>query len=223
VGIVTLNDERTLSEQSRGTFVADAAPVLTAGRRAKRGFDLAVAAIALILLSPLILIVFVALKLDSRGAVFSWQVFYGYGSRPIQVLKIRSAGPHTEASGLSSSATSLGRVLRRCGIDELPQLFNVLRGDLSIVGPRLHICRQDLADWHLTPLLNVKPGMIDPAQVGETRAGLRTNEQRVEDDLGYVENWSLFLDIKIILKAVFSMRMQEPFDEGEDGKLAVYR
>jgi lipopolysaccharide/colanic/teichoic acid biosynthesis glycosyltransferase len=223
VGIVTLNDERTLSEQSRGTFVADATPVSTVGRRAKRVFDLAVATVALILLSPLILIVFVALKVDSRGRVFCWQVFYGYGSRPIQVLKIRSAGPHTEASGLSSSATPLGRVLRRSGIDELPQLFNVLRGDLSIVGPRLHVCRQDLIDWHLTPLLNVKPGMIDPAQVGEAREGLRTNERRVEDDLGYVENWSLFLDIKIILKAVFSMRMQEPFDEGEDGKLAVYR
>ena len=100
--------------------------------------------------------------------------------------------------------TPVGRILRRTGIDELPQLLNVLRGEMSIVGPRPYTSRQDLFENRLMPLLNVKPGMTGWSQITESREGLRTTEQRIIDDLHYVENWSLLLDIKIILMTAFS-------------------
>jgi len=96
--------------------------------------------------------------------------------------------------------------LRQNGIDELPQLLNVLRGEMSIVGPRPYTSRQYVFGKQIMPLLNVKPGMIGWSQISESREGFRTTEQRINDDLHYVENWSLFLDIKIILMTTFSQR-----------------
>jgi putative colanic acid biosynthesis UDP-glucose lipid carrier transferase len=102
--------------------------------------------------------------------------------------------------------TPFDRILRRTGIDELPQLLNVLRGEMSIVGPHPYTSRQDLFENHFMPLLNVKPGMTGLSQITEAREGFRTTEQRIKDDLHYVENWSLFLDIKIILMTAFSQQ-----------------
>jgi lipopolysaccharide/colanic/teichoic acid biosynthesis glycosyltransferase len=98
----------------------------------------------------------------------------------------------------------LGAALRRSGIDELPQLVNVLRGELSIVGPRPCAAPADFSGGRPTPLLNVKPGMIDCAQIAALN-DFRTSEQRFNDAKHYVESWSLLRDIKIILMTFFSM------------------
>jgi lipopolysaccharide/colanic/teichoic acid biosynthesis glycosyltransferase len=100
--------------------------------------------------------------------------------------------------------TPVGRVLRRSGIDELPQLLNVLRGEMSIVGPRPYSCHQDLFENRVIPLPDVKPGMIGSSQITEFREGLGTTDERINNDLHYVENRSLFLDIKILLMSAFS-------------------
>jgi lipopolysaccharide/colanic/teichoic acid biosynthesis glycosyltransferase len=204
--VVALHDDRSISGQNGGRFLADVVPSLGARRCAKRLFDIVVATTSLILLSPIILVVSVAVKIGSRGPLFSREILYGYGNQPIRVLKFRSVKTCVETNRLNLCATSVGRVLRQNGIDELPQLLNVLRGEMSIVGPRPYTSRQYVFGKQIMPLLNVKPGMIGWSRISESREGFRTTEQRINDDLHYVENWSLFLDIKIILMTTFSQR-----------------
>jgi len=159
-----------------------------------------VAATSLVLLSPIILVVSVAIKFDSDGPVFSGETLYGYKNRAFRALKFRSVKTCAETDRDDWQVTRVGRVLRRTGIDELPRLLNVVSGEISIVGPRPYARRQDLFENRLMPLLDgVKPGLTGWAQIVEAREGFRTTEQRINDDLHYVENWSLFLDIKIIL------------------------
>lgn len=166
-------------------------------RCVRRLFDIIAATAGLALLSPLFLIVCVAIKLDSRGPIFLRQVRFGYKNRAIDVLTFRSVTSDTEAN---KGITRVGRIVRRSGIDRLPQLFNVLHGDMSIVGPRPCADRDGLLKNELMQLIkDVKPGMTGLAQIAETRGRLRTREQLIKDDLFYVENKSLFLDIKIIL------------------------
>jgi lipopolysaccharide/colanic/teichoic acid biosynthesis glycosyltransferase len=184
--------------------------VFSFNRFAKRAFDIVAASIGLILLSPTLLIAAIAVKLDSRGPVFSLETLYQYKNRPIRVLKFRSVATSAEASRMNLRVTRVGRVMRECGIDGLPQLFNVLRGEMSIVGPRLYASHQDLSHYSLTPLLNdVKPGMIG---ITESLEGFGTTEQQIKDDLYYVENWSIFLDIKIALMALVSEKPHSGID-----------
>lgn len=201
---MALRDDGSIGRQGGVRLLAHVVSSLGVRRRAKRIFDIGAAATSLILLSPIILIVSVAVKIESRGPFFSRETLYGYGIRPIRALKFRSVKACVEANRLNSRVTPVGRILRRTGIDELPQLLNVLRGEMSIVGPRPYTSRQDLFENRLMPLLNVKPGMTGWSQITESREGLRTTEQRIIDDLHYVENWSLLLDIKIILMTAFS-------------------
>ena len=202
---MALHDDSSVGRHSRGRV--SAAPALGPGGRIKRLFDIVTATTGLFLLSPIILVAAVAIKLDSRGPIFSREIAYGYKNRAFRVLKFRSATVCAKASRNNSHVTRVGRVLRQTGIDDLPKLLNVLGGAMSIVGPRPYARRRDLFEIRLMPLLHgVKPGLTGWAQINEYRKGFTTTEQRINDDLYYVKNWSLFLDIKIILLTLVSYK-----------------
>jgi len=173
----------------------------------------------LIILSPLFLIVSIAIKLDSRGPVFFRQKRHGFNNEPIRVLKFRSmtsaedGDQFTQAVKNDPRVTRVGRILRRTNIDELPQLINVLQGDMSIVGPRPHATAHNkIFQAKIGPLSRrhiVKPGITGWAQVNGLRGQTDTLEkmqQRVELDLYYIDNWSFLLDMKIILLTLLSKR-----------------
>ena len=174
--------------------------VSTSGLGAKRIFDIVAATIALLVLAPLILVVSFGIKLTSRGPIFIRERGYGYNNRAVQVLKFRCTTACAEANCINGQVTQVGQVLRRTGINELPQLFNVLRGDMSIVGPRLYTRPQHFLDHRVVAMLgNVKPGMTGRVQIAEYRDGFEPIDQRINDDLRYARNWSLARDIAIIL------------------------
>ena len=196
-------------------------PLSLFDRCLKRAFDIAIAVIALLILAPLILAVAIAIKLDSRGRVLFRQERHGYNNKTIHVLKFRSmveregGNNHrfVQAKREDERVTALGRILRCTNIDELPQLFNVLVGDMSIVGPRPHaIDHNEMFEDKISPYYrrhNMKPGITGWAQVngcrGETDT-LEKMERRIEHDLYYIDNWSLLLDVKIILLTLFSKK-----------------
>ncbi len=189
-------------------------------------FDKIVGTLALICLSPLMLLVALAIKLDSKGPVFFKQRRYGFNNELIEIYKFRSLyTEHTDpnASRLvtknDSRITRVGRFIRKTSIDELPQLLNVvLIGNLSLVGPRPHAVNAKAAEHLYDEAVDgyfarhrVKPGITGWAQIHGWRGETDSKEKiqrRVEHDLYYIENWSLLLDISILLKtplAVFSM------------------
>jgi Undecaprenyl-phosphate glucose phosphotransferase len=186
---------------------------------AKRAFDIAVAAIALIMLAPLFLIVAIAIKLDSRGPVFFRQKRHGYNNETITVIKFRSMITVDDGRNFKQAVkrdprvTRVGRILRSTNIDELPQLLNVLTGEMSIVGPRPHaIAHNRLFEDKIVPFARrhaIKPGITGWAQVngyrGETDT-LEKMQKRLEYDLYYIDHWSFMLDIKIILMTLFSKK-----------------
>lgn len=195
-------------------------PLTPAKRAIKRAFDIVAAVAGLVLLSPLFVIVPVAIKLDSRGPVMFRQMRHGYNNEPIRVLKFRSMTVMEEGDNFSPvtrhdpRVTRLGRLLRHTNIDELPQLVNVLVGDMSLVGPRPHATSQNEAFAELISSFyrrhNVKPGITGWAQVNGYRGDADTLEKmqrRVEHDLYYIHNWSLLLDLKIILMTLFSKKV----------------
>ena len=185
----------------------------------KRAFDITVAGLGLLMLSPLLAIVSIAIKLDSPGPIVFRQTRYGYNNEAIQVFKFRTmrtmepGHAFTQATRNDPRVTNIGRVLRRSNIDELPQLINVLRGDMSIVGPRPHATSHIRMFEALIPPLyrrhKVKPGITGWAQVNGSRGSTDTLEKmqrRVELDLYYIDNWSLLLDCKIVLLTLFSRK-----------------
>jgi Undecaprenyl-phosphate glucose phosphotransferase len=185
----------------------------------KRTFDIIVAATGLILLTPLFALVAIAIKLESRGNVFFSQKRHGYNNTTIQVVKFRTmfatddGDRFVQAKRADGRVTHVGRLLRRTNIDELPQLFNVLIGNMSIVGPRPHAtAHNEMFEGRILPFSrrhNIKPGITGWAQInghrGETDT-LEKMQRRVEHDLYYIDNWSFLLDIKIILLTLFSKR-----------------
>jgi Undecaprenyl-phosphate glucose phosphotransferase len=185
----------------------------------KRAFDIVVATGALIALSPLLAVVALAIKLDSSGNVFFRQKRHGYNNKIIWVLKFRTMAPAKGDLGFSptiendSRVTIIGQILRKTSIDELPQLLNVLFGEMSIVGPRPHATDHNkLFEDQILPFArrhNVKPGITGWAQVNGYRGPADTVEKmrrRVEHDLYYIDNWSFFFDLKIMLMTLFSKR-----------------
>ena len=193
-------------------------PPLTAFERIlKRAFDMGAAGLGLILLSPLLLVVSIAIKLNSNGPALFRQTRHGYNNDTIRVFKFRSMtvteDGHAckQATKGDSRVTRMGRIIRRTNIDELPQLINVLLGQMSLVGPRPHpIALNNLFQQQISPLSrrhNVKPGITGWAQVNGYRGETDTLEKmrrRFECDLYYIDNWSFVLDIKIILMTLFS-------------------
>jgi Undecaprenyl-phosphate glucose phosphotransferase len=209
--IAELGDLKTL-EVSRP-------PLSLFDRALKRAFDIIVAAIGLILLAPLFVIVALAIKLETRGPVLFWQKRHGYNNTTIKVAKFRTmytledGDCFTQAKPKDTRVTHVGRILRRTNIDELPQLLNVLIGNMSIVGPRPHAtAHNEMFEGKILPFSrrhNIKPGITGWAQVnghrGETDT-LDKMQRRVEHDLYYIDNWTFLLDIKIILLTLFSKR-----------------
>lgn len=181
-------------------------------RLVKRIEDLVLSTLILLLISPLMLLIALGVKLSSPGPTFFRQRRLGLGGEEIIVLKFRSMVVHSESQGCVTQArkgdpriTPFGAFLRRTSLDELPQFFNVLGGQMSIVGPRPHALEHNeqykmLVDRYMARH-KIKPGITGWAQVngfrGETDT-LEKMQKRVEHDLHYLENWSLWLDLKII-------------------------
>ena len=200
-------------------------PPLDAFERSyKRLLDLTVASVVLALLAPLLLFVAVLIKLDSPGPVIFRQRRRGFDNREFRILKFRTMsvledGAHiVQAFKGDNRITAVGRVLRRTSIDELPQLINVLRGEMSIVGPRPHAIAHDEEYGSLISEYayrhHVKPGLTGAAQTaglrGETRT-LAEMEARVKADLWYINNWSYSLDIKILFKTFAALLAHEAY------------
>ena len=184
----------------------------------KRAFDLGYTAIGLMAVAPLMLIAAVAIKLDSPGPVFFRQKRVGRHGRHFDILKFRTMVVNADAmksslrdrneaqEGLFKIAddprvTRVGRLLRKTALDELPQLLNILKGEMSLVGPRPLVVDEDkhVQGWHRRRL-ELTPGMTGPWQIlGPTRVPLR---EMVAIDYLYVANWSLWADMKILLRTV---------------------
>jgi Undecaprenyl-phosphate glucose phosphotransferase len=177
-------------------------------KAAKRTMDLAVACAALVLTSPLLLALAAAIKLTSRGPVFYRQPRAGLGGRSFDMLKFRSMRVDAEqetgaiwAQRGDRRCTSLGRFMRRWSLDELPQLLNVLAGDMSLVGPRpergvfVEKFRREVPNYQQRH--QVKSGITGWAQVNGWR-GNTSLRRRIECDLYYISNWSLWLDCRIL-------------------------
>jgi Undecaprenyl-phosphate glucose phosphotransferase len=179
--------------------------------------DKILAGLALVLLAPVMLAVALAVKLDSRGPVFFRQKRYGFNNELIEVYKFRSM--YTEQADADARklvskddprVTRVGRFIRKTTLDELPQLFNVLKGELSLVGPRPHATKASAAGTLYENAVNgyfarhkVKPGMTGWAQINGWRGETDTEEKirnRVEHDLYYIENWSLTFDLYILAR-----------------------
>jgi len=183
-------------------------------RTAKRLMDIVGSACGLVLISPLMMLMAALIKLDSRGPVFYAQERMGLDARLFQMLKLRSMRQDAEAHSPGWTieddprVTRLGRIIRRINVDELPQLINVLIGEMSLVGPRperpvyVNQFRRSIPrymDRHWE-----KAGMTGWAQVNGLR-GDTSIVERTKYDLWYIENWSLLLDIKILLRTLFNM------------------
>ena len=185
-------------------------------RLIKRAFDLVVSSIALIL-SPLVIIpVAIGIKLSSPGPIFFVQKRTGYRGQAFNCYKFRTMRVNTDSDTLQATkgdprVTRFGNLLRRISIDELPQFFNVWRGEMSVVGPRPHMVAQTemysaLIDKYMLRH-TIKPGITGWAQVrgyrGQTEE-LWQMEKRVEFDVWYAENWTFFLDLKIIFRTIWN-------------------
>jgi Undecaprenyl-phosphate glucose phosphotransferase len=201
------------------TFQVSSTPLSGAELLIKRGFDMISSIAGLILLSPIFLFAGIAIKLDSPGPAFFRQTRHGYNKQTIKVIKFRTMttledGNHFQQVRRNDDrVTRIGGILRRTNIDELPQLINVLMGDMSIVGPRPHAtAHNEMFEGRLMPFArrhNVKPGITGWAQVNGARGETDTLEkmrQRIEYDLYYIDNWSFLFDIKIIVMTLFSKR-----------------
>lgn len=197
-------------------------PIADWDRVAKWLFDKIVASVALVVAAPVMLLIAAAIKLDSPGPVLFKQRRYGFNNELIEVYKFRSMysdRADVDASRLvtrnDDRVTRVGRFIRKTSLDELPQLFNVLKGDLSMVGPRPHALQAKAASALYNEVVDgyfarhrVKPGITGWAQINGWRGETDTQEKiqrRVEFDLYYIENWSVLFDLYILLRTPFAL------------------
>lgn len=192
-------------------------PLIGTSAFVKTVMDFGIATSALILASPIMLVTALLIKLSSPGPVLFSQKRHGWDGKIITIYKFRSMRLHEELDGTVTQArkeddrvTWTGKIIRRTSIDELPQLFNVLNGSMSIVGPRPHaVAHNKFYGEQIKAYMRrhrVKPGLTGLAQVngfrGETQT-LESMEGRVQYDLAYINNWSPWLDIKIMFRTAF--------------------
>lgn len=191
---------------------------------AKRGMDIMLAAIGLFFLLPLMLVIAAAIRLDSRGPIFFRQERYGKGGVPFMIIKFRSMsvlesrGEFAQAAKDDARVTRVGRFLRSTSIDELPQLINVLVGEMSLVGPRPHARTMDDRFGMLLPGYTerhlVRPGLTGLAQVEGLRGPtdtLESIELRLAKDRVYIRNWSLWVDMVILLRTPLALLKHPAF------------
>ena len=180
----------------------------------KRFFDIIISAIMLIFLSPFMLAIAVLIKTTSPGHVIFKQERVGLGRKPFIMYKFRSMREDTEedlsmAEENDARCTKIGHFIRKYSIDELPQLINVLKGNMSLVGPRPEIPFYVKKFRKSVPLYMVKhyvkPGMTGWAQVNDLRGGDTSIEERIKYDIYYIEHWSVIFDIKILFKTLFKV------------------
>ncbi|MFB9268829.1 undecaprenyl-phosphate glucose phosphotransferase [Bradyrhizobium erythrophlei] len=199
-------------------------PLSVFERVQKRCLDIGLASFALLMLAPLIITAAILVKLDSAGPVIFRQSRRGFNGKPFEIWKFRSmrvtenGNKITQAKKQDSRVTRVGRFLRKTSIDELPQLWNVLRGEMSLVGPRPHALAHDnYYDQLISKYVyrhHMKPGLTGWAQVNGFRGETPTidlMEKRVEYDVWYVSNWSIWLDIRIIFRTAAALMYQEAY------------
>jgi putative colanic acid biosysnthesis UDP-glucose lipid carrier transferase len=200
------------------------APLNQVEQALKRGLDICFAGVGLFLLSPLLMIVALAIKLESRGPVIFRQHRNGFNGNQFVIFKFRTMkvledGPSIlQATREDPRVTSVGRLLRRWSIDELPQLLNVVRGEMSIVGPRPHALAHDKEYMELVGNYafrhHVKPGITGWAQVNGYRGETPELDQmveRVKFDQWYINNWSIWLDLRIVFRTCFEVSRGSAF------------
>ncbi|WAC26712.1 exopolysaccharide biosynthesis polyprenyl glycosylphosphotransferase [Ancylobacter sp. SL191] len=205
--------------QNHTTLVISRGPMKLGERLLKRAFDLAVTSAMLLIVGPVIAVCAVLVKLDSPGPAFFVQERVGRNNRTYRCFKLRSMRTDlldttgsVSASRSDPRVTRIGNFLRRTSLDELPQLFNVLNGDMSLVGPRPHALgsrAEGALFWELIPDYwsrhTMKPGVTGLAQVRGYRGATHSRvdiERRVAADLEYINGWSLWLDIKILIMTI---------------------
>jgi len=202
------------------SYVSKAQPV--ANDSLKRAMDICVAGGALLFFAPLLLLVALLIKLESRGPVFFRQARGGLNGQAFTMFKFRSMRVQengdkvVQARRDDDRITTIGRLIRKTSIDELPQLLNVLKGDMSIVGPRPHARAHDaqygalIANYHLR--FRARPGLTGLAQIkglrGATNA-VAAMAARVDADNEFIERWSLGEDVRILLMTVPHLLMAE--------------
>lgn len=210
------------------TMIVSAGPLHLRDRMIKRTFDLVVGTLALVVLTPVFLTVAIAIRMESRGPVLFRQKRIGQDNKMFEILKFRSMYHDLrdqDAARLTlrgdDRVTRVGRYIRRTSIDELPQLVNVLRGEMSIVGPRPHAVAakaDQMLYWDIDPRYrfrhSVKPGLTGLAQVRGFRGATDRREDltnRLSADLEYLSDWSMGRDLWIILKTFFVLRHQNAY------------
>jgi len=192
-------------------------PISGLNRVIKAIEDRVFAILFLMIASPIMCLIAIAIKLESKGPIFFKQRRHGWDGKPINVYKFRSMKIHQEEKGQVTQATKedprvtkVGRIIRKTSLDELPQFYNVLQGRMSIVGPRPHpIVHNEYYKDQIEGYFQrhkVKPGVTGWAQINGWRGEIENLEQmqkRVEFDLYYIQNWSLWFDLKIIFLTLF--------------------
>lgn len=216
-----LKDLVTRPIQRLGPLIAaevHRAPMSMVERAVKRALDVTVSLTALFVLSPMLVMTALVIRADSKGPVLFRQTRTGFNNSPFTILKFRSMRVQENGPAIRQAlrddprVTRVGRIIRRLSIDELPQLLNVLKGDMSIVGPRPHALAHDA---HYEKLIgnypyrqHVKPGLTGWAQVNGSRGETPTVEsmaERVRLDLWYVENAGFWMDIRIIARTFIAL------------------
>lgn len=193
-------------------------PMTFSARLAKRSFDLSIASLSLVLLAPLFLIVGLAIWADSRGPIIFRQKRAGFSGRTFNIYKFRSMSSLDDGATIQQATrddarvTRVGRFIRRTSIDELPQLINVIRGEMSVVGPRPHALAHDdqytQAIKYYARRYRMKPGITGWAQVNGCRGEtphLAAMEMRVRYDIWYITHWSLMLDILAVARTAWQI------------------
>jgi lipopolysaccharide/colanic/teichoic acid biosynthesis glycosyltransferase len=201
---MTIGDGRAPADQQQRLDVPPELPPPKKGL--PRAADLVIAAIGLVLASPLLALIAIAIKLESRGPLFYRQRRVGKGGEVFEMFKLRTMRKGADPIGVGTAVTAddprvtrVGRLLRRYSLDELPNLINVLRGDMRIVGPRATLPAQvELYTPRQRRRLDLRPGVTGWAQI-HGRAGIPW-EERIELDVWYVEHRSLWLDLKILAR-----------------------
>jgi exopolysaccharide biosynthesis polyprenyl glycosylphosphotransferase len=195
--------------------IAKAPPCQCALSIRKRIVDIVLSLVLVLMLTPLFILVALAIRIDSPGPALFRQTRLGMRGKPFKILKFRTMSVMEDGASVrqatqdDSRTTNFGRILRKTSIDETPQLINVLRGEMSIVGPRPHAIAHDrfysaeIPDY--AKRMTVRPGITGWAQVNGARGPTPTIDhmrQRVMFDIRYIEQWSLSLDLLILLKTV---------------------